>query len=158
LSSYYQSLLDLNARLDKDGKAPVKITPAPEELEDEDLLEMTNAGLVDILVVDDYQAWFWQRVWPRLKLYPSVALRRGGTIAWAIRKDSPQLKTALDNFLATTGAGADASRKRFTDLVALFRKYGAQYEMDWMLMAAQGYQESRLDHSALAASALPSSG
>jgi membrane-bound lytic murein transglycosylase MltF len=46
------------------------------------------------------------------------------------------------------GAAAEASRKRFAALVALFRKYGSQYEMDWMLMAAQGYQESRLDHSA----------
>ena len=169
-SSYYQSLIELNARLQKDGKPPATITPAPEELEDEDLLEMANAGLVDILVVDNHTAWFWQRVWPGLKVYPGVALRRGGQIAWAIRKDSPQLKTAVNDFLETngvnsltarmifrryllntqyvTGAGAAAARKRFTDLVALFRKYGAQYEMDWMLMAAQGYQESRLDHGA----------
>ncbi len=46
------------------------------------------------------------------------------------------------------GASADAARKRFTSLVALFRQYSAQYNMDWMLMAAQGYQESRLDHNA----------
>jgi membrane-bound lytic murein transglycosylase MltF len=46
------------------------------------------------------------------------------------------------------GAAAAASRQRFNSLVALFRKYGAQYEVDWMLMAAQGYQESRLDHAA----------
>ena len=46
------------------------------------------------------------------------------------------------------GAAAEASRKRFTALMGLFRKYGSQYNMDWMLMAAQGYQESRLDHSA----------
>jgi membrane-bound lytic murein transglycosylase MltF len=169
-SSYYQSLIELNARLQKDGKPPATITPAPEELEDEDLLEMANAGLVDVLIVDNHTAWFWQRVWPRLRVYPTVALRRGGQIAWAIRKDSPQLKAALNGFLSTngvnsltarmifrryllntqyvTGAGAAAARKRFTDLVALFRKYGAQYEMDWMLMAAQGYQESRLDHNA----------
>jgi membrane-bound lytic murein transglycosylase MltF len=169
-SSYYQSLLDLNTQLTKDGKPPVTITPAPEELEDEDLLEMTSAGLVDIVVVDNHKAWFWQRVWPTLKLYPAVPLRKGGEIAWAMRKDSPRLKAALNRFLATNGlnslnarmifrryllntqyvkgAAADASRKRFAALTALFRKYGAQYEMDWMLMAAQGYQESRLDHSA----------
>jgi membrane-bound lytic murein transglycosylase MltF len=169
-SSYYQSLLKLNSRLTAEGKTPARLTPAPEELEDEDLLEMANAGLVDVLVVDNHKAWFWQRVWPSLKLYPSATLRTGGEIAWAIRKDSPQLTDALNRFLATNGrnslnarmifrryllntqyvkgAAADAARQRFASLVALFRKYGAQYGMDWMLMAAQGYQESRLDHRA----------
>ena len=169
-SSYHQSLTELNARLTKEGRPLVKITPAPEELEDEDLLEMANAGLVDVLIVDNHKAWFWQRVWPRLKLYPTVTLRTGGQIAWAIRKDSPKLTAALNSFLASNGANslnarmifrryllntqyvkgaaAEASQRRFANLVAIFRKYGAQYEMDWMLMAAQGYQESRLDHSA----------
>src|SRR6516162_725968 len=73
-SSYYDSLVSLNARLVRDGKPPVTLTPAPEELEDEDLLEMANAGLVDILVVDNHTAWFWQRLWPKLKLYPTVTL------------------------------------------------------------------------------------
>jgi membrane-bound lytic murein transglycosylase MltF len=169
-SSYYQSLSTLNARLTAEGKAPVRLIPAPEELEDEDLLEMASAGLVDILIVDNHKAWFWQRVWPSLKLYPSVTLRKGGEIAWAIRKNSPQLRTALDRFMGgnglnsltarmifrryllntqyVKGAAADAARERFRALVVIFRKYSAQYEMDWMLMAAQGYQESRLDQRA----------
>jgi membrane-bound lytic murein transglycosylase MltF len=169
-SSYYQSLVALNERFASEGKPLVTLTPAPEELEDEDLLEMASANLVDILVVDNHKAWFWQRVFPSLKLYPSVTLRTNGNIAWAIRRDSPQLKAALNGFLATNGrdslnarlifrryllntqyvkgAAAEASRKRFQALVALFRKYGATYNLDWMLMAAQGYQESRLDHSA----------
>ena len=44
-SSYYQSLLALNTRLEREGKKPVTLTPAPEELEDEDLMEMAHAGL-----------------------------------------------------------------------------------------------------------------
>jgi membrane-bound lytic murein transglycosylase MltF len=169
-SSYFESLTALNERFASEGKPPVKLTPAPEELEDEDLMEMAHAGLVDVLVVDNHKAWFWQRVWPTLKIYPTVTLRRGGRIAWAIRKNSPQLKAALNTFLDANGAeslnarmilrryllntqyvsaaAADASRKRFLALVSLFRKYGSQYSMDWMLMAAQGYQESRLDHRA----------
>jgi membrane-bound lytic murein transglycosylase MltF len=169
-SSYYESLVELNKRLTAAGKPPVKLVDAPEELEDEDLLEMANVGLVDTLIVDNHKAWFWQRVLPKLKLYPTVTLRTGADIAWAIRQDSPQLKAALNEFLATNGrnsltarmifrryllntqyvrsAAADAEAKRFKALVALFRKYGAQYNMDWMLMAAQGFQESRLDHSA----------
>jgi membrane-bound lytic murein transglycosylase MltF len=146
------------------------LTPAPEELEDEDLLEMANAGLVEIVVVDNHKAWFWQRVWPGLNLHPAVALRSGGEIAWAIRKDSPELMAALNRFLATNGLGslnarmifrryllntqyvkgasAAAAQQRFAALVALFRKYGSRYNIDWMLMAAQGYQESRLDQHA----------
>ena len=169
-SSYYQSLTALNERLTLAGKAPVKLTPAPEELEDEDLMEMASAGLVDILVVDNHKAWFWQRVFPSLKLYPSVTLRTGGEIAWAIRPDSPKLEEALNQFLDTNGlnslnarmifrryllntqyvkgAAAQAERERFASLVALFRKYGTDYDLDWMLMAAQGYQESRLNQDA----------
>jgi membrane-bound lytic murein transglycosylase MltF len=169
-SSYYQSLLSLNARLKAEGKAPVTLTPAPEELEDEDLMEMANAGLVDVLVVDNHKAWFWQRVWPGLKVYPTVTLRSGAEIAWAVRKNSPELKSALNGFLATNGkesltarmifrryllntqyvkgAAAEEGRKRFAAVTTLFRKYGAKYNLDWMLMAAQGYQESRLDQNA----------
>jgi hypothetical protein len=39
-SSYYQSFVTLNERFTKEGKPLVTLTPAPEELEDEDLLEM----------------------------------------------------------------------------------------------------------------------
>ena len=169
-SSYYQSLNSLNERLRAAGKSPVVLVPAPEELEDEDLLEMASAGLVNILVVDNHKAWFWQRVWPALRLYPAVTLRTGGQIGWAIRQNSPELMAALNSFLAVNGrdslnarmifrryllntqyvkgAAAEAARTRFKALVSHFRKYGAQYNLDWMLMAAQGYQESRLDHSA----------
>ena len=168
-SSYHDSLVKLNDDFAKRGLKPVVIVPAPEELEDEDLLEMAGAGLVKVLVVDNHKAWFWQRVIPSLKLHPGVALRKAD-IAWAIRKDSPKLKAALNTFLATNGknslnarmifrrylletryvksATADAEMKRFRAVVAYFRKYSGQSSLDWMLMAAQGYQESRLNQQA----------
>ena len=118
-SSYYQSLIELNARLEKDGKPPAKITPAPEELEDEDLLEMANAGLVDVLVVDNYAAWFWQRVWPGLRLYPTAALfpalssqhavrhgRRRGGFAEALHRSGralPEVRSAVRDGLDADG-------------------------------------------------------
>jgi len=169
-SSYYESLVALNKDFAARGLKPAVIVSAPEEFEDEDLMEMAAAGLVKVLVVDNHKAWFWQRVIPSLKLYPSVALRRGSEIAWAVRKDNPQLKAALNAFLSTNGkdsltarmifrryllstryvkgATAEAEMRRFRELVAYFRKYGSQYNLDWMLMAAQGYQESRLDQQA----------
>jgi membrane-bound lytic murein transglycosylase MltF len=92
------------------------IVPAPEELEDEDLLEMANAGLVKVLVVDNHKAWFWQRVWPKLILHPTVTLRTNGEIAWAIRPDSPGLLKALNDFLAVNGKDSLNARM-------IFRRY-----------------------------------
>jgi membrane-bound lytic murein transglycosylase MltF len=169
-SSYHESLLALNESFVKRGLAPVVIVPAPEEFEDEDLLEMVGAGLVKLVVVDSHKAFFWQRVIPSLTLHPTISLRKSADIAWAIRKDSPKLKAALNAFLAKNGkeslnarlifrryllntryvksATAEAEMKRFRTLVGHFRKYGSTYNLDWMLMAAQGYQESRLDQQA----------
>jgi membrane-bound lytic murein transglycosylase MltF len=45
-SSYYESLVALNKRLAGEKKPPISIKDAPETLEDEDLLEMLNAGLI----------------------------------------------------------------------------------------------------------------
>jgi len=168
-SSYHESLVALNERWKAEGKKPVVLKPAPEMLEDEDLLEMLNAGLVKIVVVDDFMAEFWKQILPAITLHKEVALRTGGQIAMAMRKGSPLLKAELDAFtrknamktafgnmmfqryLKSTkfvkSATAEADLKRFQALVELFRKYGEKYGLDWLLMAAQGYQESRLDQS-----------
>jgi membrane-bound lytic murein transglycosylase MltF len=169
-SKYSQSLSALNARLKAKGKAPVVIREAPGNLEDEDLLEMVNAGLLPIIIVDDYLAGFWKQVFTNLTVHDRVRLRTGASLAVPIRKHSPRLKAALNAFLATHGLGkalgntlekrylvsttyaknatSEAERKKFLALVDLFRKYGDQYKLDYLLMAAQGYQESQLDQNA----------
>ena len=45
-SSYYESLVALNQRFAARKKPPVTLKEAPESLEDEDLIEMLNAGLI----------------------------------------------------------------------------------------------------------------
>jgi membrane-bound lytic murein transglycosylase MltF len=169
-SSYYESLLALNDRLKAEGKPEVRLTAAPEVLEDEDLLEMLNAGLIGIVVVDSHKAEFWRQIFPDIVLHPDVALRTGGEIAWAIRKGCPKLRTELDAFSAihkkgTTfgnelfrrylknvryvkNAASEAEIKKFGELKSYFQDHGEGYKLDWILMAAQGYQESRLDQTA----------
>ena len=169
-SSYYDSLTELNAKLKADGKPPVDIQLASESLEDDDLLEMVNGGLIPAIVVDDYLADFWKKVFPKLNVHHTVALRTGGTLAVAIRKNSPQLAARFNGFIKQYGMGSamyailnkrylqstkfvkDATsveeRKKFTALIDLFRKYGDQYQFDYLMMAAQGYQESRLNQQA----------
>src|SRR4030095_7383208 len=99
-SSYYESLVGLNQRFAAEHRPAVRIKEAPETLEDEDLLEMVNAGLMPLTVVDKHVADFWKSIFPNITVHDGVAVRTGGNIAWAIRKGSPQLKAAVDNFMA----------------------------------------------------------
>ncbi len=169
-SSYFESLQRLNVAVARRGLAPVRLREAPEALENEDLLEMLNAGLVKLVVMDDVLANFWDQVLPDIRPQPGLAVSTGGEIAWMFRKDSPQLRQAINAFLTRYPEGSAtrntllhrylkstrfvqnatnaADLERFNRLVALFRKYGDQYDMDFLLMMAQGYQESRLDQSA----------
>ena len=169
-SSYYESLVALNRNFAAEKKPPVTLKEAPETLEDEDLLEMLNAGLIPIIIVDKHKADFWKQIFPGLTVHDSVAVRTGGEVAWAFRKGSPQLKAVLDDFATRHKAGtaignqlltrylknvkyvknadSEKERKKFTTLVQYFQKYGDKYDVDWLLMAAQGYQESALNQNA----------
>jgi membrane-bound lytic murein transglycosylase MltF len=104
-SSYYESLTQLNLRFKKFGKPPVKIIAADEYLEDEDLLEMMNAGLIPLIVIDSHKAEFWAQIFQDLKLHPDIKLRSGGQIAWAIRQNSPKLKKVIDRFIGSHQKG-----------------------------------------------------
>jgi len=170
LGGYHQSLLALNEKFKTQGKALMTIRESPPQLEDDDLLEMVNAGLIPAIVVDDYLAVFWKRVFPNLIVHDSIALSTGGTLAVAIRKSNPQLLAGLNTFMGNYGVGtafgdrverqylvntkyaktatSEQERQKFLNVVNLFRKYGDRYQMDYLLMAAQGYQESELNQNA----------
>jgi membrane-bound lytic murein transglycosylase MltF len=53
----------------------------------------------------------------------------------------------LKNAEYVKDAASEAARRKFLDLIPFFQKYGGQYDVDWLLMAAQGYQESQLNQS-----------
>jgi membrane-bound lytic murein transglycosylase MltF len=168
-SSYHDSLVTLNASLRAAGKAPVKIIDANEQLEDEDILEMVNAGLIKTTIVYNHLAEFWSRVFDQIRVQPEAAVRTNGQIAWALRKNTPQLHQAVDAFAAAypkgslafnmlfrsyfkdtkwvKNAAAQSELKKFRETVAFFRRYGDRYDVPWLLVAAQAYQESQIDQS-----------
>jgi membrane-bound lytic murein transglycosylase MltF len=169
-SSFYESLEQLNADFTKRQKPPVKIRLAPESLEVEDLLEMVNAGLVKCTIADSYIGEFWKQVYPKIVLNTGAAIRTGGETGWMFRQKSPKLKAAVDKFLTrypegsksrnmllqkylkntkyVKEAASPAEIAKFEKVIDYFQKYGGQYDIDFLLMMAQGYQESRLDHGA----------
>jgi membrane-bound lytic murein transglycosylase MltF len=166
-SIYEESLVRLNEQLTARGKPAVVIDEAPDVLEDDDVLEMVNAGLVPITVVDDYLAEFWSKVFTSIKVHSDIAVRSGGSLAVAFRKENPKLRETVNTWLRkhpkgdafrntierryledvkyAKNAAADTERQKLQAVAELFKKYGAQYNLDPLLMAAQGYQESTLD-------------
>ena len=169
-SSYYTSLLKLNETLKAAGKAPVDIQVARPQLEVEDLAEMLKEGLLDgALIIDQHKAEPLAKAMGGLTVHTNAVLRSGGQIASAMRKNSPQLAAALNDFVKDHKRGTlmgniivnrylkdtkrlqnaldEEGRARFAALRGIFEQYGGQYDLNWLAMIAQGYQESRLDQS-----------
>ena len=167
-SSYFSSIEKLNSRLAKAGRPRAEALIVPEALEDEDLLEMLNAGLIDFSIVDDWKARLWQSVYPQIRIYPQIVLREGAQTGWAIRKQSPKLAALLAGFqqnvkkrhlmelkfaeyqqrIARLGpVHAISEWQKVKPIHTLFRRYGQDYRFDHLMLLAQGYQESRLDQS-----------
>jgi membrane-bound lytic murein transglycosylase MltF len=165
-SSYQEHLVSLNRKL----KKKIRLKPAEEDLEDEDLLEMVNAGLLPIAVVDEHKAQLWARVLDRVVVRTDLAVNTGGRVAWAVRKHSPLLVSEINRFVQDhalkTGlvydlylrylrstkyvknATSKKEMKKYRAVVELFKKYGEKFEFEHLMLMAQGYQESRLDQSA----------
>ncbi|WXL27113.1 lytic transglycosylase F [Ectopseudomonas mendocina] len=169
-SSYYEHLLGINKAFKARGLEPIKLIAADENLESEDLLEMLNAGLLNAVVVDRYIAEAWSPLYTDLKIHDAFYVHEGGHFAWAIRKDSPLLKEQLGQFVSkhkdgTTfgalvykkyvknskrmfNAVSETEMKKFKELVSLFEKHAGTYDFDYLMLMAQGFQESRLNQSA----------
>ena len=94
-SSYYAEPDGAERALQAGGQARVKLVLVPDALEDEDMLEMINAGLLEAIVVDDWKAKMWAQVLPKIKVHEDIVLRPTTKMGWAIRKDSPKLAAEL---------------------------------------------------------------
>ena len=169
-SSYYDSLQQQNERFKKDNKPEIQLILVPDSLEDEDMMEMLDVGLIELMVVDDWKAHMWAQVLPKLKVRKDLMLRTDAKTGWAIRKDSPKLAAEIDDFFRNWAMKqgvadyrmnsymkkvkelkdptASADYKRFQETLKLFEKYGKKYDFDPLMLAAQGYQESQLNQNA----------
>ncbi|HEX4234453.1 MAG TPA: transglycosylase SLT domain-containing protein [Caldimonas sp.] len=169
-SSYYESLVAMNEQLRGEDKRPIELILVPEALEDEDMLDMLNAGLLQFIVVDDWKARMWAQVLPKVKPRYDLVLREGARTGWAIRKSSPKLAAEITDFFQNwtlkTGVAdyrmnsymkrvrelkdptGSTEWRRFRNTIEIFEKYGQRYDFEPLMLAAQGYQESQLNQQA----------
>ena len=167
LSVYYQNLQQLNQSLEAKGKTPAVLKASDQNLGDEDLLEMVNAGLIPATVTTSLKAQFWAKVFDHLQVCSGCVLSSDEQLAWVMRKDSPKLKRLVDQFVITHREGTafgntllrrylqntkwvknvatDEEMKKFHLYVEFFKKYAAQYDFDYLMLVALGYQESQLN-------------
>jgi membrane-bound lytic murein transglycosylase MltF len=156
----------VNQRFKQAGKQEIGIKLVDLNLTEEDLLEMVNAGLIPMTVSLNLRAELWSKAFSNIVVNPAV-LKEDGQIGWAMRKGSPQLKAIMDDFLKTHGQGttfgnmmgqrylkntqwiknstSEAEMNKFKAYVKYFQQYAAEYNFDYVMLAAQGYQESMLN-------------
>ncbi len=167
-SSYFEHLTRLNDDLTDRDLAPVQIEEANELLRSQDILEMVNAGLVWATVVDSYKASSWSKIFSDMQVREDLVVHAGGEIAWAFRKDSPKLAAVINDFARGHRQGtlignvlinrymenlswvrnstSDKGVGRLRPLLEHFRSSGAENNLDPLMLAAQAYQESELEH------------
>ncbi len=167
-TTYAEALEQANRQLQAEGRAPVTVKLVGDGIADEDLLALVDQGLIEATICDQPIATVWQRVLPRLKLHPQVALGTKGRIGFAVRPGNPQLRASLDAFLQTMPPkeiekiAVDIARRLRTEEQAqreTMRRYGYLLDMvkteaaaagiDWRLVAAQIRKESGFDPNAV---------
>ena len=109
-------------------------------------------------------------IFPNLKLRTDLAVNTGGEIAWAVRKNSPLLLAEINactkkfgpnsaffgevmrkyygNSTIVRNAYSKENQAEFLRVIDIFKKYAGKYRFDYLMVAAQGFQESRLKQSA----------
>ena len=167
-SSYHEHLTTLAADMEARGIEPLRITEANEHLRTQDILQMVNAGLVGATVIDSWKADYWSALLEDMQVRHDLVIKDGGVIAWAFRKNSPQLAEAVNDFVRGHRAGtlignvlinrymenlgwvqnstSERGYERIRPLLELFLAAGAETGIDPLMLAAQAYQESGLDH------------
>jgi len=169
LTFYYAQLQRLNDELIQAGKPGIKIRAADGNLMEEDLIEMVNAGQLPATVASDQRAAFWSQVFDQIRTYPDIPIASEGQLAWVMRKNSPQLKALVDQFVESHAVGtlfgnvvlrrylrdtkwvknstSPSEMEKFYANVGLIKKYSTQYDFDYLMIAALAYQESMLNQS-----------
>ena len=169
-SSYYANLVRMNEQLAGHNLEPIELVKADEHLEDSDLLEMVNAGLMPMIIVDSHKAEFWATIFENITARNDIAITVEASIAWAYRKNSPTMGKVINQFVAQNKKGtligntiykrylgnnkwvqnaySEENMQRYNDVAEFFQSYATEYGFDWLMLIALGYQESGLDHSA----------
>lgn len=159
----------INQQLALRKRPPIKVEWVDPTLAVEDVLEMVQAGIYPLTVVERPIAQRWARVMPKLRVDSKLQLARPDAMRWYVRQDAPMFQAAVDRFLAGYRApdNQDAAferiyrrqyrvhnplarkdRQRLEALRPVLQKHGGDQQFDWLNLAALAFKESTLDPKA----------
>jgi membrane-bound lytic murein transglycosylase F len=160
-SSYWDTV----RALQEQGIA-VELVAASEALETEDIIDGVARGDYDLTIADS-NILDIELTW-REDIVAAFSVGDSLEHAWAMREADAELKAAVDSFFRAEYRGEfynitrrkyfnssmrvrrhATARSALTGILSpydeLFRNYANRYQIDWVLVAAQSYQESRFD-------------
>lgn len=166
-TKYHQRLLNLNAELG----GGIKIHPVNEDtITSEDLIEMVSLGKIKYTICDEYIAKLNRTYYRNIDISLPVSFDQRAS--WAVRKDTPLLAKALDEWFAendNTPVYKSITKKYFelsklpfegdyevpknlpkgavSVYDELFRKHAKNTKYEWHFLAAICYHESRFQNN-----------
>ncbi|SIS11179.1 Transglycosylase, Slt family [Pseudomonas sp. E141] len=164
-----EALSQINQKLALRKLPPVKIEWVDPTLAVEDVLEMVQAGIFHLTIVEQPIAERWSKILPKLRFDRQVLIGEPADEYWFVRRDAAMLRASIDRFLTTYKAPSNqdaaflriyrrlyrvhyplarANRQRLETLRPVLQKHATAQGMDWLNLAALAFKESSLQPNA----------
>jgi len=172
-TNFHTTLSAVNRELKQAGKLPVNLISPLGDLDDEDLLEMLNAGLISYVIVGDWKYRLWQSIYKNIVAHEDLSAKDAGWVGWVVRSNNRDLNDDLfafyqsDDFENSRRAFRQEDYKehlkglkdpidktawaRFESMRPLFDRFGAEYKLNPLFIASLGFQETLLNQNAVSA-------
>jgi membrane-bound lytic murein transglycosylase F len=166
-TAYKKTLLELEEEISGD----IHIVEWDGKIQDEGLAQKVAGGEIEFTVLPANLADLKEAEFKNLKIRPIIGASQ--SVAWAVRNNAPELKNALDAWIAEKKNTAlferlykkyYKDRKSYRDRVhseyltnvtgklsefdSLLQQHAPELPWDWRLLAAQTFQESRFKPAA----------
>jgi membrane-bound lytic murein transglycosylase F len=161
-SAYRKTLIELSDEISGD----INVVEIGGKTDDEALVNKVAKGDIEYTVVQDNLAQLKESYFTNIKIRPVVGASH--KVAWAVRKNAPDLLKELNRWIADKKNGTlfgrmykkyFVDRKSYKERAAseyltsqtgklcaydlLLKRYAGELKWDWRLLASQAFQESR---------------
>lgn len=160
---------ELNKALQKSGQKGIHVYKDHLVLDDEDLLQMLNDGLLPYVFVAEWKAKLWAPLLKNIRINQETAVVGATTEGLVIQREnqalgddileyvvSPYMESALNKYRngdfkyrerALKNPANPVEWNRYLGMKGYFDRYGAESRIEPLFVAALGFQETMLNQS-----------